>query len=146
MNIFRKLLASPIVGVKWVRALELASAENYQAALGELDYLDEFYSGKNIEYHLLRGLVNYALSDDSSAVENLKLSISLLRNTTRYNEDERDYLLCYGTTLCRKAAKSVPNLIDLDSLPQVDVSTVKLANVKHPLRKSFPLTDHPQWK
>ena len=146
MNIFRKILASPVVGVKWVKALELASNENYQAALGELDYLDEFYRGKNIEYHLLRGFLNYGLGDDIEAVRNFELSITLLRDTNRYNEDEKRYLLGYGTTLGRKALKAESDLSESTRFPKIDISLIDLSKVSQSLRKTFPLTDHPHWE
>ena len=145
MKLVRKLLASPRVGHCWVRALESASQQDYEAALVDLDFLDEFYRGKNIEYHLLRSLVHYGLGDDVEAARNAEVSIDLLRSTKRYNPDEKKYLRNYGVILGRKAIRSDPDLVDAEPFSKTDLLMVNLANVRQSLKTSFPLRDHPDW-
>ena len=145
MNIIRRILCGPVVGIRWVKALEVSSNEDYQAALVHLDYLDKFFNGENIEYHLLRGLVNYGLGNDSQAVQNFKISISLLVDTDRYNENEKDYLTSYGVKYGVKALKADPDLSKTISFPHVDMSSIDLSKVRKPLKRNFPLRDHPSW-
>ena len=146
MNILRKLIASPFVGFKWVKALELTSRENYQAALSELDHLDQFYRGKNVEYHMLRGFLSYGVEEDIEAVRNFELSIALLQDSNRYNNEEKKYLLAYGTTFGRRALKSESNLSDSSRFPEIDISLIDLSKVSKAIKKNFPLTDHPDWR
>lgn len=146
MNIIQRILCGPAVGIRWVKALEVSSNEDYQAALVHLDYLDKFFNGKNVEYHLLRGLVNYGLGDDLQAVNNFKISISLLADTYRYNENEKNYLTSYGVKYGTKALKNDPDLAKTISFPHIDMSSVDLSKVRKPLKINFPLRDHPNWE
>lgn len=145
MNFFRKLIASPRVGIGWVRALDLASQNENEAALDQLIFLDEFFSGKNVEYHVLRARVSYGMGDDSEAVKHAATSISLLENSDRYNEDEKRYLKNYCVILGRKAARTLSEVVEQEAFSKSDILMVHLANVKQSLKISFPLKDHPDW-
>ena len=145
MNVFQKIFSAPIVGMRWINALDAASHENYQEALIHLDYLDNFFKRKRIEYHLLRGLVNYGLDNDSEAVQNFEISVELLNNSNRYKEDERNYLLSYAEKFGNKALRTSTITKTHKPFPHIDIASISLSNVRGSLKKSFPLRDHPAW-
>jgi len=134
-----------MVSKHWINALHTFFEGEYQKALMHLDYLDEFLREKDVEYHLLRGAVNYSLNNDSKALESAKNAIEILKNTDRYNEDERNYLLAYASNLGKLALKASKVTKDLSAFPQIDIASVNLTNVRRHLKKTHPLIDHPEW-
>jgi len=134
-----------MVSKHWINALHAFFEGEYQKALIHLDYLDKFLREKDVEYHLLRGAVNYGLNNDSKALESAKNAIEILKNTDRYNEDERNYLLAYASNLGKLALKASKVTKDLSAFPQIDIASVNLTNVRRHLKKTHPLIDHPEW-
>jgi len=134
-----------MVSKHWINALHAFFEGEYQKALIHLDYLDKFLREKDVEYHLLRGAVNYGLNNDSKALESAKNAIEILKNTDRYNEDERNYLLAFASNLGKLALKAGKVTKDLSTFPQIDIASVNLTNVRRHLKKTHPLINHPEW-
>jgi hypothetical protein len=145
VNIFQKIVAIPMVSKHWVNAMNASFEGEYQKALIHLDYLDKFLRVKDVEYHLLRGAVNYGLENDSKAVENAETAIEILKNTDRYNEDERKYLLGYAISLGKLALKAGTVTKDSSTFPQIDIASINLTNVRRHLKRTHPLINHPDW-
>jgi len=134
-----------MVSKHWINALHTSFEGEYQKALMHLDYLDKFLREKDVEYHLLRGAVNYGLNNDFKALESAKNAIEILKNTDRYNEDEKNYLLAYASNLGKLALKAGKVTKDLSAFPQIDIASVNLTNVRRHLKKTHPLINHPDW-
>ena len=134
-----------MVSKHWINALHAFFEGEYQKALMHLDYLDKFLREKDVEYHLLRGAVNYGLNNDSKALESAKNAIEILKNTDRYNEDERNYLLAYAINFGKLALKKGKASKDYNSFRQIDFASINLAHVRRHLKKTHPLMNHPDW-
>jgi len=134
-----------MVAKHWINAINASFVGEYQKALRHLDYLDKFLSEKDIEYHLLRCAVNYGLDNNSKVIESAETAIDLLKNTNRYNEDERNYLLGYAINLGKLALKKGKTSKDYNSFRQIDFASINLAHVRRHLKKTHPLMNHPDW-
>jgi tetratricopeptide (TPR) repeat protein len=145
VNIFQKIVAIPMVSKHWINALNTSFEGEYQKALIHLDYLDQFLKEKDVEYHLLRSTVNYSLDNYSKAVESARTAIEILKNTDRYNEDERRYLLGYAISLGKLALKVCKTTKDSSAFPQINIASINLTNVRRHLKKTHPLINHPDW-
>jgi len=134
-----------MVAKHWINAINASFEGEHQKALIHLDYLDKHLREKDVEYHLLRGAVNYGLANDSKVVESAETAIELLKNTDRYNDDEKNYLLGYAIDLGKLALKTGNVTKNSNSFPQIDIASINLTNVRRHLKKTHPLTNHPNW-
>ncbi len=134
-----------MVAKHWINATDASFVGEYKKALKHLDYLDKFLREKDVEYHLLRGAVNYGLENNSNVIESAETAIELLRNTNRYNKDERNYLLGYAINLGKLAFKKGKVSKGSDSFQQIDIASINLAHVRRHLKRTHPLMNHPDW-
>jgi hypothetical protein len=148
MNTQQKIIAAKgwkISAKKWVDALESSGNGDAQKALTHLDYVDKYYKGKYIRYHLLRGFVCLTLKRNSEAVGNFGAAIELLKVVDSFNQHERNYVFGYATFFGNKALEEGNNINGSESFPQADITSINLSKVRESLKLSFPLRDHPNW-
>lgn len=136
----KKILFSPVIAAKWIKALDAASSENYNLASKILDEIDEYSSGINVEYHLLKMHVLFALGRNSEAISNKNIGLALLDSSSRYNPDEKFYLKCYVLRLERSIFLDSEKASIDKSLKEVCLS-YDLHKVREALRLSFPLNN-----
>lgn len=144
-NLVQKILSAPLVGARWVGALESVAEEDYVAATTKMEYLSRFFDNKNLEFHLLRGFVEYATSDDLGAVKDFLVSIRLLRESKKYNDYEKKYLECYAAKYGNLANSNLPLEQKCKAFNIVEWDSVNLPSVRKLLKKNFPLRQHPDW-
>lgn len=142
---FKKIFIAPGIALRWVRSLDFASKGDYQSALQQLEKIDQHFSGKKAEYHLLKGFLCYATSADQAAIENLEMAIRLIGLSHRYQEEDKRYLICYANPLLRKAKSKLAQENLSIGLSPSDCDNIDLSSVKKHLKKNFPLRDHPNW-
>lgn len=145
MKFIQKIIHAPFVGAKWVGALESVANGDFASAIHHLQYLARFFENKNVEYHLLKGFVEYASNDDSSAVKDIRLSIILLRKSVKYTQTEKKYLECYAAIYGNLANENLPLKRQVDMFEKVPWEDVDLSVVRKELKKNFPLRKHPGW-
>lgn len=143
MSSLLRIFYMPMIGYRWVKALDLSARGAFDDAIKQLEYLGKHLEHKDIEYHLLNGFVRFASGDDKKAIDNFRISVSMLDQATGYTDDEIKYLKCYAGVFGNNAINSLPGK-DV-AFEEVSFDLINLANVRQALKKNFPLKDHPEW-
>ena len=129
------------------RARILCSQERYEDALKLLDDYALVASGRDAEFHLLRGHIFLRVGKDLEAYEESKLVRDILSTKERYKGDEAKYLNEYSLIM---SAKSLSNLGRDEEckglLHKSDIPSIALGNVSKSIKRRFPLDAHPKWK
>jgi hypothetical protein len=145
LKLIKKIIFAPYVGAKWVGALESTAKEDYFSAINKLNDLTRFFENRNVEYHLLKGFLEFAINDDQSSIEDIRQSIRLLEKSTKYNHSEKNYLKCYAATYGNLANENMPTTRQVDKFEVIPWGEVDLQHVSRALKKNFPLRTHPNW-
>jgi len=146
VTFIKKIIHAPFVGAKWVAALESVAMEDYLSAIGNLQNLARFFENKDVEYHMLKGFVEYATNNNSAAVKDLKLSINLLEKSSKYNEAEKKYLECYAGIYGNLANSNLSHEHQGENFEMIAWRDVDLSGVRKALKMNFPLGKHPSWE
>ena len=144
-DVYSENYSCAVCGGEMGGALESVAKEDYLPAIGKLQYLARFFENKDVEYHLLKGFVEYATNNNSSAVKDLRLSINLLRKSSKYNEAEKKYLECYAAIYGNLANSSLSRECQDENFGKIAWVDVDLSGVRKELKKNFPLRKHPGW-
>ena len=135
----KKILLSPVAGIRWVNALECAAKGDFASAQQLLVRLREFYEGTNAEFHLLRAYVYLRLGKLAESVADCESATLLLRSSSRYKDEEKRYLSCYSSKVANLAIAEMPTGNRPEKFDETTCSRLDIVQVREALRLSFPI-------
>ncbi len=143
----QRLYRAGRASIAWVGALDRASKGRYVEALERLDTMERYTILLACEYHLLKAFLYQATGESRSALEHLSIMKEELSKTSRYNNEEIKYLLCYASVI----EKRIGNERDLDEHPDIsekrgtiiDFKSIDLGKVSESIKRHFPFRGQP---
>ena len=139
-SFLKRLFVSPLIGYRWSKAIELASRQDYEAAVGVLRTIEGYLVDRSAEFHLLKGFLSFATSEPQLTIENIEVAIPLIKKNKRYNDDEKRYLMCYASTWTQKAQEYTSRATN--DPQDENYGDFDLSNVRPALKRNFPLRGH----
>lgn len=135
----KRLIKSPRALFIWSKALDAVASNDYRKSRELLDKNSDFCSGKDVEHHLLSGLVYYRTDEFSKSLSDIVISMELLEKSKHYSEEEKNYLYCYADRLINKMVDSLP---EGASQPEYrgDFTKINKSDIREGIRLNFPLT------
>lgn len=138
IRLFKRFRAS----IYWVSSLNLASREEYEKALQKIIKIEKNFPDK-VEVTLFKGYLLFATDRDDLALRTLLNATDLIDKSSKYNPEEKKYLLCYASLFGEKLTDS---RTDNKKYPfKVDFEAVDLKKVRRALKDNYPLRAHPYW-
>ena len=133
--------------IAWVGALDRASKGRYVEALERLDTMERYIILLACEYHLLKAFLYQATGESRSALDHLSIMKEELPKTSRYNNEEIKYLLCYASVI----EKKIGNEREIDKHPDIgekrgtsiDFRSIDFSKVSKSIKKNFPFRGQP---
>ena len=100
INNLSRLFVSLFGARLWLQSLEFARKRDYQLALSKLIRMETMGVAPYTEYCLLRGFIEYMLSNNDSSVYYLDLAIEKIASSNKFKKMEKDYLKLYAKGFC----------------------------------------------
>ena len=143
INIFRGLIRT----VLWMRARDMIVNKKYDQAMS---YIRKIYHSYGVDIpstgvpstlnistaHVLRKTENYKLSAEAASTAIDQIS----RVNSRYNENEKKYLICYCARIIEDASRE---LSDPSIMPSISIETdersLNIKGVRWELLSDFPM-------
>ena len=126
------------MAITWVKVLEAVAQEDYEGARNLLNNCSKYSGGKDVEYHLLSGVIYYRINAFPESLSDIELALCLLENSKHYSCDEKNYLRCYADRFLDKLSR-VPPLGEYIPEFSGDFSMLSSGNVREGIRLNFPL-------
>lgn len=127
----------------WSQALDLASHENFSAALSVVREMESLGASRS-ELTLLKGVLLLKVGGDpNEALETLILAYERISRDSTLAPPNDKYLMCFTSVWGERALQSLDREVDTPFI--VDFRDVPLKYVARPYKRKFPLREHPDW-
>ena len=138
-----KILKNIVLGIRvaplWVKALDCAAKAKNEESKELLIRIERVGLFSDVEHCLLRGYVEYELSNTESSLVYLNKAIERLPKERRCNDDELRYFKAYAQWLINL------QVIDHGKHYKIDFDSINLKKVAKTFLENYPLRIHPNW-